>query len=146
MSNFASNTSVPIERSKTEIERTLLRYGVEQFAYGIHTTRGSGIAFVYKDRHIKLNIPLPKRDKFPSNRAGENKWQREHRRLWRVLLLWLKANLELIDCGLISFEDVFLAQTCLPSGQTFSEAIQPQIEKMITDGEMPKLLMSGGER
>lgn len=143
MSNFASNTSVPIERSKTEIEQTLLRYGVEQFGYAVHTTRGSGIAFVYKGRKIQLNIPLPKRDKFASNRAGETKWQQEHRRLWRVLLLWLKANLELIDCGLISFEDVFLAQTCLPAGQTVSQMLQPQIEKMITNGEMPKLLGSG---
>ena len=140
MSGYAENTSVPIERSKTEIERTLLRYGVEQFGYAVHTTRGTGIMFVHKGRRINLNLPLPKRDNFNSSRSGEIQWQQEQRRLWRVLLLWLKANLELIDTGLISFEDIFLAQTCLPNGSTVSTMLNPQIDRMIEDGEIPKML------
>jgi hypothetical protein len=30
---YAARTKVPVDRSKTEIERTLTRYGADRFAY-----------------------------------------------------------------------------------------------------------------
>lgn len=139
MSNYAANTIVPIERSRAEIERTLMRYGADEFFYGT-SLRGDGIGFKYKGRPIKIGIPLPKRDDYKSTQAGEKAWEREKKRLWRVLLLALKAKLELVDSGIVSFEDEFLAQICLPNGGTVGDIIKPQIETMITDGRMPKLL------
>ncbi|MFA5382073.1 MAG: hypothetical protein WC356_02825 [Candidatus Micrarchaeia archaeon] len=136
---YANNTSVPIERTKTEIERTLMKYGADGFYYGT-SGKGAVIGFRYKDRVIKEEIPLPRRDNFSSNCKGEIDQQREHRRLWRVELLWIKAALEKVDCGLQTFENVFLAQTCLPSGQTVSQVLEPQFQKMLSDGTMPKLL------
>lgn len=144
MSNYASETRVPIERTKTEIERTLMRYGADGFYYGT-ATKGASIGFKYKNRVVKLNIPLPEREKFSSNQSGEIAQQKEFRRLWRVLLLWLKASLELVDSGLVTFEDVFLAQTCLPGGQTVAQVLQPQFAAMLTDGKMPKLLTESGD-
>ena len=47
MSRYAKNTSVSTERSKAEIEKTLKRYGVEEFFYGTGT-RGDGIGFVLR--------------------------------------------------------------------------------------------------
>jgi len=32
--SYAENTSVPVDRSKAEIEKTFIRYGAGQFAYG----------------------------------------------------------------------------------------------------------------
>jgi hypothetical protein len=139
MSNYASNTSVPIERTKTEIERTLIRYGADGFYYGT-ASKGACIGFKYKDRVIKLSIPLPPREKFSEKACGEIEQQREFRRLWRVLLLWIKASLELIDSGLVTFEDVFLAQTCLPGGQTVAQVLTPQFAAMLADGKIPKML------
>lgn len=128
MAKYAATTSVPVSRSKTEIENTLMRYGCEKFFYGV-STKGTGIGFTFKNRDIKLNIPLPDRDEFRQNPTGEKKWKQEQRRHWRILLLWIKANLELIETGLITFEDVFLAQTCLPDGNTVGHYIQPMIEE-----------------
>lgn len=34
MSRYAADTSVSVERSKAEIEKTLTRYGASAFAYG----------------------------------------------------------------------------------------------------------------
>lgn len=56
-------------------------------------------------------------------------------------MLGLKAKLELVDSGLTTFEDEFLAQTCLPGGGTISQHLQPQIEKMVESGKMPDLLL-----
>ena len=137
--SYAENTKVSIGKSREEIERTLMRYGADEFFYGT-SPKGDGVGFKYKGRPIKIGIPLPKRDEYKSTQAGEKNWEREKRRLWRVLLLALKAKLELIDSGITSFEDEFLAQTCLPTGETVGDMIKPQIETMIAGGKMPKLL------
>jgi len=139
MSQYAANTKVPIERSRVEIERTLKRYGIESFFFGT-SPRGDGIGFKYNGRSIKFGIPLPKRDEFKATQTGEQDYKRAMRQRYRVLVLALKAKLEMVDIGLTTFEDEFLAQTCLEGGETVSEALKPQIEKMLQTGEMPKLL------
>ncbi len=139
MTQYAKNTTVSAGKSKAEIERTLLRYGCDEFFYGRSAT-GAGIGFTFKGRSIKLNVPLPDRKEYRDNKTGEANWEKECRRLWRVLLLWIKANLEVVESGLITFEDIFLAQTCLPNGSTIGQAIQEKINAMVTDGRMPKLL------
>jgi hypothetical protein len=48
--------------------------------------------------------------------------------------------LEAVESGLWDFNDVFLAHTCLPTGETIGQRMQPQIEKWIESGKMPKLL------
>jgi hypothetical protein len=139
MAKYASNTTVSADRSKAEIERTLIRYGVDEFFYG-RSASGAGIGFTFKGRTIKLNVPMPSRNDYRDNKAGEDDWNRERRRLWRVLLLSIKADLEAIDSGLKTFEDVYLAYTCLPNGSTVGQEIQEKIDVMVTGGQMPKLL------
>ena len=139
MAKYAANTKVPVERSKVEIERTLNRYGIEEFFYGTSPC-GDGIGFKHNGRTIKFGIPRPDRKKFRDNQAGETDYKRAVRQRWRILLLGIKAKLELVDAGLTTFEDEFLAQTCLQGGQTVSDMLQSQIEKMLVTGETPKLL------
>lgn len=139
MGKYAANTKVSVAQSRTEIERILNRYGIEEFFFAT-SVRGDGIGFSYKSRTIKFGIPLPKRNDFKPTQSGEQDWKREVRRLYRVLVIALKAKLELVDAGLTTFEDEFLAQTCLTGGQTVGEALQPQIRAMLETGDMPKLL------
>ena len=136
---YAKGTRVPVKQSKGEIEDTLIRYGIEEFFFAT-SSRGDGIGFHYKGRTIKFGIPLPKKNDFAPTETGERDRKREVRRLYRVLVIALKAKLELVDAGLTTFEDEFLAQTCLTGGRTVSGALQPQIEKMLETGDMPKLL------
>lgn len=137
--SYAQTTRVPVERSRAEIEKTLIRYGVDGFFYGRSAERGGGIGFKYKGRLIKIAVPLPDKGEYES----EQKYNQEYRRRWRVLLLALKAKLELVDAGLVSFEDEFLAQTCLPDGSTVAQYYQPLIDEAVKDGKMPKALLPG---
>lgn len=137
--SYAEHTKVSVDRSKNEIEKTLLRYGADDFMYGSSATKGGGIMFKYNNRLIKIGVPLPNRDDY----QYETRYNQEYRRRWRVLLLALKAKLELVDAGLVSFEDEFLAQTCLPDGTTIADTIQPQIQQAIKEGNVPKLLLPG---
>lgn len=137
MNKYASHTSVPIDRSKAEIEKTLMRYGVDNFFYGKSAKRGGGIGFKYKGRVIQIGVPFPNAADF----STDQKFNQEYRRRWRVLLLALKAKLELVNAGLVSFEDEFLAQTCLPDGSTVSQYYQPLIDNAVKEGKMPIALL-----
>lgn len=139
ISQYAKTTRVPVKRSKQEIEKILTRYGVDDFFYGSSAKRGGGIGFTHKGRIIKIGVPLPDKNDY----STEQKWGQEYRRRWRVLLLALKAKLELVDAGLVSFEDEFLAQTCLPDGRTVSQYYQPLIDEAVKEGKMPKALLPG---
>ena len=61
MSRFAENTTVTSHKSREEIERTLSRYGADQFMYGADINKAV-VAFRMCERHVKFLIPLPARN------------------------------------------------------------------------------------
>ena len=138
MAKYAANTSVPLDRSKAEIERTLKRYGIVEFMYGT-SLKGDGIAFRHDGKGYKIAIPIPKRDDFRTDKQ----WQQAQRRRYRVLLLTLKAKLEAVGEGLANFETEFLAYMALPDGKTVADDILPQIEQGFKVGKKVKLLLPG---
>lgn len=142
MAKYAQNTKVPVERSRIEIERTLKRYGIDNFFFG-SSPKGDGIGFNYNGRIVKFGIPLPKRDDFKTTQTGEQDYKRAIRQRYRVLVIALKAKLEMVDIGLTTFEDEFLAQTCLADGKTIAEYMElPENLKLLEKAEIPKMLTS----
>lgn len=140
MSRYAATTSVSVERSRNEIETTLVRYGASQFMYG---WEGSGaiIAFVVNTpqgkRQVRFELPLPSRDerRFTHHSRGrrtaleaERQWEQACRQRWRALLLVVKAKLEAVESGIATFEDEFLAYIMLPDGGTVGQLLGPQLE------------------
>lgn len=147
---YAENTSVPVERSKAEIETTLQRYGACEFVSGWDTDKAL-IGFRCRDKFVRFELPLPKRDdkRFthtPSRgtprRADEayRAWEQACRQKWRALALCIKAKLEAVESGITTFEDEFLAHIVMPDGQTIGRWMVPQIEKMVESKQMPRLL------
>jgi hypothetical protein len=128
---YAENTKVPVEQTKTEIERTLMRYGADRFAY--FTEAGKAvIVFEAKDRRLRFDLPLP---------GGESdKAQKARRQKWRALLLCIKAKLESVASGIESFEEAFLAHVVMPDGLTVHQHTQSRIEIAYKGGDMPALL------
>jgi len=136
MARYAENTSVPISRSKSQIEDTLLRYGIEEFGIGI-SPRGAGIIFKNNGKVYKINVPNP-----PCDNITTAKYEQACRQRWRILLLSIKAKLEEIEAGLISFDDQFLAYMTLPDGSTVGDFMKlPENVEKLAQTEMPKLLM-----
>lgn len=141
MAQYAKRTTVSVERTRNEIEATLARYGAKQFMYGWGAA-GALVAFVVRvdsgqDRQVRFELPLPSRDlrEFTHHSQGkrtaeaaERLWEQACRQRWRALLLVIKAKLEAIEVGVATFEDEFLAYTMLPSGETVSQWLGPQIE------------------
>lgn len=125
VSRYASKTSVPVDRSRMELERTLERYGCEAFGY-LQKQGSHSIQFEYGGRVIRLGVE-----------AGETPQQSRQR--WRVLLLWVKATLESIEVGLQDFETAFALHTALPNGETLAEKIVPELHRLSEGGELPLL-------
>lgn len=136
MSKYAENTKVPADQSRSEIEKTLARFGADQFGYG--TKEGSAvIVFRAHGRHVRFMLPLPTpKDRFNSIEARE----KEVRRRWRSMAMCIKAKLESVATNIETFEESFLSNIVLPNGLTMAEIALPQIKQAYETGSMPPLL------
>jgi len=149
---YAENTSVPAERSRGEIERTLERYGADGFSYG-WIDRKATVAFRADGRMVRFDLEMPTLGDFSVTDTGrsrspaqtEKERDKAVRQRWRALLLVIKAKLEAVESGITSFEAEFLAHILLPDGSTVAETALPGIAKAYETGKMPKLLGAGGE-
>lgn len=154
MTKFAASTDVSSEQSRAEIERTLQRYGADQFMYGWQEEQAI-VMFRMGGRHIRFTLTMPDRnaDEFwftPTRRnkrseaQAHKEWEQATRQRWRALALVIKAKLEAVESGITEFEDEFLAHIMLPDGSTVSQFMRPQVEAAYREGVMPSMLPALG--
>lgn len=148
MTQFAASTSVSASASRDEIERTLTRYGADQFLYGWQD-ESAMVGFRMEGRHVKFVLAMPARDdrRFTHHSRGARTadaaakdWDQAVRQRWRALALVIKAKLEAVESGISVFEDEFLANIVLPSGESAGDWMRPQIAEAYRIGTMPALL------
>lgn len=154
VSGYASQTSVSAEKSRTEIERTLKRFGADAFVYGWDQEKAM-VQFRAEGKVVKFLLPMPNRNTphikytpvkgtLRSPQAFDVAFEKAIRANWRALLLIIKAKLVAVDAGIVTFEEEFLAQIMLPSGETVGDWIVPQVELAYEAGDMPMALPIGG--
>lgn len=138
MGNYAHTTSVPVGKSQCEAVQILERYGATGHMTGQMPNGASFIAFVYKGQAVRLEIPVTFRD--AKGRAQTPDWcAQELRRRWRVLVLWLKGQLEAIDNELLSPMQAFMPHLQLRDGRTMAQAAEaePQLLAKLGGGMVP---------
>ena len=148
---YAQTTDVPSDRSRAEIEKTLTRYGASSFMYGWETDRAA-IQFTMDARRIRFVLPLPDRNdpEFTHHSRGrrtasaaEAAYEQAVRQRWRALALMVKAKLEGVASGIVSFETEFLPHTVLPSGRTVAEDVLPAVAIAYETGAVGPLQITG---
>lgn len=147
MPKYAESTSVSSELSRIEIEKTLIRYGAENFAYAMSGSKAL-IAFTMSERQVRFILPLPPKEDFSLTPTGRDRskksqcdaWEQACRQRWRALLLVIKAKLEAVECGISCFEQEFMANIILPDGNIAGDFMLPQIFKAYKTGVMPSML------
>lgn len=149
MNRYASETQVSSGRSREEIEKTLTKYGADQFIYG-WDNESAIIGFRMNGRQVKFTLPLPARDADEFNKTAKGKtrpgdaarksWEKATRQRWRALALVIKAKLEAVESGISVFDSEFLANISLPNGTTAGDFLIPQIAQAYETGKMPLLL------
>lgn len=148
---YASGTKVSPAQSRIEIEQTLSRYGATQFIYGWDEETGTGqFGFRMHGRMVRFKLMLPDREsdefvytdtgRMRSDSAMHAAWEQAVRQRWRAMALVIKAKLEAIESGIVSFEQEFLAQIMLADGQTVGDWVEPQIREVYQSGTMPDRL------
>lgn len=145
---YAATTDVPSDRSRAEIERTLTRYGADQFAY-MSSREQAVIAFVVDGRQVRFVLTLPDRNdpEFTHHSRGmrtasaaETAYEQAVRQRWRALALVVKAKLEAVQAGIVTFEQEFLAHMVLPGGRSVFETVAPAVERAYATGDTSSLL------
>lgn len=133
--SYAKKTKVPVDRSRSEIERLLSNYGADQFLYAA-AAGAARVAFRMKNRAVRFDLPLP-------TLKSEDATAAEHRRRWRALVLVIKAKLEAVASGITTFEQEFYAHILLPGGLTVYEMSSPQVAHAIEQQKAPTNLLGG---
>ena len=152
MPRYASQTEVPVDRSRGEIEKTLKRYGADAFGYGEEDGRAI-VMFRMCGKKVRFIITVPDQNdaKFTETPTGLERSARQAlsmhgqavRQQWRRLLLLIKAKLEAADGDVVMFEQEFMPYFVLPDGMTLSDKLLPAINKVYADGKVPLALISG---
>jgi len=138
-SNAYKTTSVPIARSREQIRKLLINFGVrgvqfsENFESGEVNVRfakatGQQLRTVSVSMHIP-EAPKPKRK--PTRKSADDRKEQMARATYRALHDWLKAQFVAVEFGLLSFEDVFLSHfEWMVNGQTMTVGalIKPRLE------------------
>jgi hypothetical protein len=151
---YAQQTSVSVDSSRNEIERTLKRYGARQFAYATQENKAL-IMFEAKGKRIKflLNLPDINERRFThtesrvtrrTKEAQEKEHEQACRQKWRALALVIKAKLEAVESGISIFEEEFMANIVLPNGQTVGDYILPQVNDAYVNNTFLPMLNFGG--
>ena len=151
---YAEGTSVSVEKSKAEVERLLIRFGAEKYGSGWDENKAF-IVFTFNGRMIRFDVVLPPKKDFertPNYKYDrtpeqvEKCWEQACRETWRETVLLIKAKLVAVSKKSATFENEFLAYTCLPpecGGGTVGKWANQNLQKFIDAGKMPKLLMAG---
>ena len=68
---YATKTSVPVDKSRAEIEKVLRQYGADQFSYGSDDARGMAvIRFRANNRLVQFVLRLPSKSDFKKTPTG----------------------------------------------------------------------------
>lgn len=150
---YAANTSVDSSSSRAEIERTLTRYGATSFMYGWEDGRAA-IGFVVEERQVRFVLPLPDRTERQfthtpgrgqrrSESAAAAEYEKAVRQHWRALALVVKAKLEAVAAGIVTFDEEFLAHMVMPNGRSVYQEVRPAVEEAYRTGMVGTLLQLG---
>lgn len=119
MRRFAEKTGVPARKSLDEIERLVRKHGASSFVSGWEEGGAATVAFGLKGRLVRFRLQPP-----PTRGSSQQKFDQETRRRWRCLLLAIKAKLEVVESGIATFEEEFLAHVVMADDVTIWERIQ----------------------
>lgn len=151
---YAAETSVPVEKTRAEIESVVGRYGAVSFG-SLFQPGSAMVCFEMRDRQIRFVLPLPdkateefthqldgrtRRMKQLPPEAVQKKWEQACRQRWRALLLAIKAKLEAVECKISTFDSEFLSNIVQSNGLTIGESILPKMPEILA-GKMPPLML-----
>lgn len=153
MAKFATNTTVSVEKSISEIKSILRRYDADGFGT-VERKDHAAVMFEIKGLTIQIVVPMPDQNsrEYSHSQAGRERtadaalkaYEQAIKQRWRALVLAIKAKLEAVETDISTIEKEFLPFIVMPDGRSVSDHIMPAIEKAKIEGRMPKQLLISG--
>jgi len=148
---FAETTSVPVERTRAQLDALLAKHGASERATYVDDKTGlAAVQCRLQERMIRFEVRVPQDIEVPHRRRGKSReqWRRERlaqleRQSWRRLLLLVTAKLEAIADGITTVEREFLADILLPDGRPVHLLVADSLEESYRTGKTPRLLLPG---
>lgn len=129
---FLSRTAIPAGQTAGEIQELLGLNGAKRIMTEYEAGEIVGISFslVIQEKEVLFRLPVRWRqylkvlEKAASGKRGNIKVDPEQARrtAWRVLKAWLEAQLVMIQCGMVDFQEVMLPYV-VQGDQTLYERI-----------------------
>ena len=153
---FAAKTTVPVKKTKAEIDTLLRNHGADQVMTAWETSRAL-VAFRINNLSARIDVPMQAMDDFLyTERKTPNLTKRvqrtplqqqtaydqSQRQAWRALLLVTKAKLEAVAAGITTMEQEFLAHMLMPNNETVGETRLPKLHEYLDTGNLPPILPS----
>lgn len=155
MRRYAEETTVPVTRSRGEIEKLLRDFGCDGLRWADHWHEGRSrleFTWIRGDVHYlaRFDIRTPTDDDLAklaidqrNGRTSDAKLRKlrdargkqEH----RLLGLWIRAALNAVQAGIVAPEAIFLPFLVARDGQTFADAAIPRLPSLLA-GPAAKLL------
>lgn len=128
------------ERALAELQRTLEKFGCSSFGSMIDAERGVTIVqFRHKGRTVSLEASwkgyagaILKNNPYTYSKKGtRQEYERKALEQGRVSVCsvlrdWVKGQVTAVECGIMSFEAVFMPHMLLPSGQRVIDRVQSE--------------------
>ena len=149
---YAKDTEVSVERSQMEIGAIVRRYGADGFLSGWEGDRAM-VQFAATGRRVRFILDLPGKGErrfthhsrgVRSPEAALKEWEQACRQKWRALALVIKAKLEAVEAGIVTFEEEFLPHILLPDGSTVYDRTSEGLRLAYETGQMQPLLPAPG--
>lgn len=140
--SYANRTSVPVSRSRVDIEDLLTKWKASRIAVATEPGKAH-VLFTIGQWSVKFTMPLPVHEDAAKLRHTRYKWrtasdsqkqkwlEQTSRTRWRALLLTIKAKLVSVENGVESFEEAFMAHLVLPGGETMGQRALPQYREQL---------------
>lgn len=133
---FMGTTSISAEKSASEVSSVLAQAGAEQVMINYDQGQAVGLSFVLDVRGKRLGFRLPvrteslfeilnrKRSTRTRHVKARDDREQANRVAWRQILMWVKAQLAIIQTGMVQPAEVFMPYLVMnsESGPTMFEA------------------------
>lgn len=145
MTKYASKTSVPVDRSMGQVRQILSKNGADGVAIA-ETREVAMVQFVFENMPYKFLIHYPngKEDHIRFTDSGrertehqvESEIDSEKRRLWRSMVLYIKAAIEAHLNGLVNIKRSMMGNIMLDNGTTMYQRLERDLDKARSNPSM----------
>lgn len=144
MTMFMETTRIAAERTVSEIQAVLSRYGANFILLEYEGCKVSAVSFKYEVEQQSIPFRLPcrwqalegvlrKAGKRPKSDDTYEEWAR--RVAWRQILRWVEAQMALVDTEMVKVQEVFFPYIQTKTGKTLFEIQESKGLLMLSAGK-----------